>query len=324
MRILTDCREQLVDFFPPRIAWAEEEVSILGDPDQQLWQALTPASGASTARLETRGLSSFWHRLILIGQAGRSQFDALHEALADGLALDGPTAVMALRGRKFRGQRGRPWSTIEGNLFLTVAFPVGAPAARLIPGLTMLPAVAVLDAIRLCGGADLRPMIKWVNDILVGDRKVAGVLTATLCRDGLLEVAVLGIGVNVARAPEIEPTPFAPAAGCLADAGIKVTLGRFLWVVLDRLADWYRALLEVGPATLLQAYREASCIVGRRVRIWEESADRFEAAGAWPTPLAAGVVQAIEADLSLTIEGCAESVSRGRLALDEACAGVGR
>ena len=324
MRILTDCRERLVDTFPPLTAWTERKVSVLDEPEQQLWRTLTATSRAWTARLESSGLSTFWRRLVVIGQAARSQFDALHETLADGLSLDGPTAVVALGGDKFRGQRGRRWSAVKGNLFLTVGLPGGAPTARLVPGLVMLPAVAVVDAIRRHGGANSRPTIKWVNDVLVNGRKVAGVLTATLCCNGLIEAAVLGVGVNVVRAPNIEPTPFAPAAGCLADAGITVTLGRFMWDVLDRLADRYRALFEDGPADLLQAYREASCVVGRRVRIWEESADRFETKEVWPTPIAAGVVQSIEQDLSLRIDGRREPVGRGRLALDEVCAAMGR
>ena len=324
MRILTDCRERLVDSFPPMITWMEREATVLEEPDQQLWRTLAATSRAWTARLEGRGSSPFWHRLIVIEQAARSQFDALHEALADGLFLDGPTAVLALGGRKFRGQRGRRWSAVKGNLFLTVGLPGGAPAARLVPGLVMLPAVAVVDAIRRYGAANPGPEIKWVNDILVNGRKVAGVLTATLCCNGLLEASVLGIGVNVERAPEIAPTPFAPAAGCLVDAGIRVALGRFMWDVLDRLADRYRRLLEEGPSDLLHSYREASCVVGRRVRVWEESADRFETADAWPAPLAVGVVRSIEQDLSLRIDGRREPVGRGRLALDEVCAAMGR
>lgn len=323
MRILTDCREHASEFASEGTAWIPRETFVLDDPEQGLWRVFAESPVAWSAALEKGTSSDFWRRLIVIGEAPCSQFDALREALGDGLALDGPSAVIALDGRNFRGQRGRPWSAVKGNLFLTVGIPVGAPADVLAPGLIMLPAVAVVDAIRDCGGTVSPPTIKWVNDILINGRKVAGVLAASICRNGLLEAAVFGLGVNVSRAPDIQPTPFVPTAGCLIEEGTNVALAHFLWCVLDRLAERCRALLEEGPAGLLHAYRQASCIVGQRVRVWDESSDRFGVSTACPPPLAAGVVRSIDQDLSLRIDGRSDPVTRGRLALEEACVALG-
>lgn len=322
MRILTDCKERLADFVPARTAWAEREASLLDKSEQGLWRALAKGSVSWTAQIAVDKPSTFWRRVIVIEEAARSQFDVLHTALGDGLSLDGPTAVVALTGYGFRGQRDRPWSTIAGNLFLTVGLPVGAPAADLVGGLIMLPAVAVVDAVRACGSIEPGPVIKWVNDILIDGHKVAGVLAASRCRNGLLEAAVLGLGVNVVRTPAIEPTPFVPSAGCLKEAGIDVTLGRLVWCVLDKLAERYRSFIEEGPAGLLRSYREASCIVGRRVRVWGENADRVGVPDTTP-PLAAGVVRSIEDDLSLRIDGYEGCVAGGRLALEEDCVALG-
>jgi BirA family biotin operon repressor/biotin-[acetyl-CoA-carboxylase] ligase len=206
-----------------------------------------------------------------------------------------------------------------GNLFLTVGLPVGTPADSYIPGLIMLPAVSLVDAIQLCAGTAAKPTIKWINDILIDGRKVAGVLTATVCRNGTLEAAVLGLGVNVTHIPTIEPTAFVPGAGSLNGAGISVTLGGFVWRVLGTIATRYRTLVEEGPQELLRSYRRASCVVGRRVRVWDESTDGLAIRQAHSVPLADGVVRAINADLSLEIDGREEPVSGGRLALDEAC-----
>ena len=139
----------------------------------------------------------------------------------------------------------------------------------------------------------------------------------------MLETAVLGIGVNVARTPAIGPTLFVPAVGSLAEEGISLSLATFFWCVLDKLAERYRALLEHGPDTLLRSYREASCVVGQRVRVWDQSADYSGPVGEWPTPLAAGIVTSIETDLALRIDGHGNPVRSGRLALEEACAALG-
>lgn len=323
MRVLTDCRERLAGFLPSRTTWTSKRLPALDESERSLWRVLSPETAVWTAQPAREPLGSFWRRAIIIGQAPRSQFDALHEALADGLSLDGPTAMLALEGRGFRGQRGRPWSTVEGNLFLTFGVPIGAPAGDLLSGLVMLPAVVAVDAIRECGPERPQATIKWVNDILVDGRKVAGVLTATVCRQGVVEAAVFGLGVNVARAPVVEPTPFVPAAGCLTETGIEVTLARFLRSVLGRFAERYRALLDEGTAALLQPYRDASCVVGRQVRVWNESVDSLATPGEWPAPLASGRVRSIAPDLSLTIEGYERPITRGRLALEEVCVAMG-
>ena len=119
MRILTDCREHASELAPAGTAWIPCEASALDEPERGLWRAFAESPVAWSAALEKGTSSDFWRRLIVIGEATRSQFDALREALGDGLTLDGPTAILAIDGRNFRGQRGRPWSPIEGNLFLT-------------------------------------------------------------------------------------------------------------------------------------------------------------------------------------------------------------
>ena len=226
MRVLTDCRERLTDLFPAGASWKKIEAPSLYALERDLWQALAGSSVAWTCELAATDPLAFWRRLIVISQAPRSQFDALHEELQRGLLLDGPTAVLALDGHEFHGQRDRPWSTVVGNLFLTVGLPVGTPADSYIPGLTMLPAVSLVDAIQLCAGTAAKPTIKWINDILIDGRKVAGVLTATVCRNGTIEAATLGLGVNVTHTPTIEPTAFVPGAGSLNGAGISVRLGQ--------------------------------------------------------------------------------------------------
>jgi BirA family biotin operon repressor/biotin-[acetyl-CoA-carboxylase] ligase len=90
-----------------------------------------------------------------------------------------------------KGRQGRRWVDVAGRNVLssTLLRPLFPPHL-----LVMLASLAVVDAIdRTCR---VRAAIKWPNDVLVGDRKIAGILIETSHdRDGRL-VAVLGIGVN--------------------------------------------------------------------------------------------------------------------------------
>jgi biotin-[acetyl-CoA-carboxylase] ligase BirA-like protein len=295
---------------------ARAKAADLPQPERDLWRMLGP--GPEVRRLElNEPRLAFWPRAVLVGRADGSQYDILKEALAPDPGPHCPVASLALEGRRFHGHRGRPWTARPGNLHLCVALAPGAPASRLGLALTMLPAVAVVDALRAVSDGALQPGIKWVNDILLDGRKVGGVLTGSQAQGSRLDLVVLGIGLNVAEAPRLEPTPFVPAVTCLRDepGGEDVELGMLFKALLAALATRYLALLSEGAAGLFAAYRDASLIVGRRVRIWPEGLDDGRPPANWPPPLAEGVVREIRPDLSLRLEGRPEPVTQGRLAL---------
>jgi len=187
--------------------------------------------------------------------------------------------------------------------------------------MTILPAVAVIDAIRHASGGALVPAIKWVNDILLADRKIAGVLTVTQTSGNRLDHAILGVGLNVAVTPSLPTTPFVPAVGSLQGeaAGRNLTLSKMLQAVLNAIASRYQELLQQGPEPLFTAYREACLVLGRRVCIWAEEQVTSPDPAVWPPPMASGVVVDIAHDLSLRLHGHKQWVTKGRLALAEAC-----
>jgi biotin-(acetyl-CoA carboxylase) ligase len=313
--LLSDCPERLAG-----LAHAgdgrEVTVDSLAAGDRALWRAL------GTGRPPWRGTGrdpdppGFWSRGLVVAEAPGSQFDALREALAGGLELPGPTACLALTGRGFHGQRGRPWASASGNLHLCTVFPEPGLAAGLLPSLPALPVVALVDAIRALTG--LRPGIKWVNDVLVDGRKVGGVLTATQTQGRRVNAVLLGIGLNVATTPLVARTPFAPSVGSLAEAGAGTTWDEAATAVLAALGRRLTVLAAEGPAELLEAYREASVVIGREVCVFAEPGDAGSAsAGPRPAPRYRGTVRGIGADLSLLLEGTEAPVASGRLAFAE-------
>ena len=325
--ILTDDPTETAHLLPPCCqgpTWSPQ--TSLAPHDRELSEAL--GAGATPWGLQPVGLDGparFWSRLVAITDAPGSQFDLLRDRLHECVGQVGPLACVALGGRNFHGQRGRAWSAVRGNLHLSVAFSPELAAGRYGPSMTMLPAVAVIDALAAVGATWPPAGIKWVNDILIDGRKVAGVITATRVMGDRLDLVVLGIGINVLVAPEVEPTPFVPGVCCLqGPVGAEPPdLGRVLWAVLDALALRIQALVTDGPPGLFAAYRERSLVLGRRVRIWEEGATDGRPPAAWPPATASGRVLDLGPDLRLRIEGRDEPVDRGRLAFEEACREVG-
>ena len=318
MLVLSDCPERLAGLAPVG-NWSQVRVDSLPTSDRTVWRALGTGDRLWRGTGPEPGPPGFWSRVLVVAEAQSSQFDALREMLTDGLELPGPTACLALSGRGFHGQRERPWVSAPGNLHLCVAFPEPGLPARDAGSLTMLPAVALVEAVRTMTGGRLRPGIKWVNDVLLDGRKVGGVLTATQTQGDSVCSVLVGIGLNVSTTPPVPPTPFVPSAGSLAETGSKVTWADACVDVLAALRRWMTQVAGAGPAALLDAYRDASLVIGREVCVFEEWADGQTAAGSRASPLHRGIVRGIAADLALILEGVETPVTSGRLAFAEDC-----
>ncbi|MEZ4649404.1 MAG: hypothetical protein R3E97_11615 [Candidatus Eisenbacteria bacterium] len=334
--VLTEFDKRVLARLAPGAALWVSDADVAGTRQSGGASSSSPSSRSSSASPTLR--SSFaspsapgdgWHRIYLIDEAPASQFDALRELLSGhGPRLPGPVAAVALTGRGFHGQRGRSWASERGNLFFCAAIGDPFPIRDYALALTMLPAVVAADALHEAGVPD--PRIKWVNDVLVDGHKVAGVLTATQSTGGAIDSTVFGIGMNVASAPSVPPTPFVPSVAAVrtyvptAPKGASPLLGRILDTVLTVFGSRIRSLRERGPSPLIADYRQsAGWLVGRQVRIYPEGLVDTSGPEGWPVPDAHGVVTSIRDDLALSLAGQDEPVQRGRLALEEGCLAYG-
>ena len=127
----------------------------------------------------------------------------------------GPIWIMARRQSEGRGRSGRPWVSERGNLFATHLWGFGGETSR-APLLGYVAALSVADTVgELAPGASVT--LKWPNDCLLNDRKVAGILLESFGknRGGQLGVAI-GVGINLAATPDATETRWPATA--VADA----------------------------------------------------------------------------------------------------------
>ncbi|MGC3999654.1 MAG: biotin--[acetyl-CoA-carboxylase] ligase [Anaeromyxobacter sp.] len=190
------------------------------------------------------------------------------KALAEDGAAHGEV-VVAERQTAGRGRRGRSWVSPPGmNVSFSVVLRPELPPAR-APELTLVASVAICDALRHAGvpGAG----IKWPNDLLVGGRKIAGILTELAAEPDRVQWVVLGVGVNVnARTEDFPPELRDEATSVRVERGEPAPRALFLAACLGSLEEWLDRHAEDGFAAVREAWKARSVTLGQEVVVKAE------------------------------------------------------
>lgn len=174
--------------------------------------------------------------------------------------------VIAESQKKGRGRLGRDWfSPPFLNLYLSVILRPKIPPHQ-APLITLMAAVATADAIEKFSG--LQPSIKWPNDILLKDRKVAGLLNEIHSEMDRIHFVILGIGVNLNMDGKMFSKEIRGVATSLKkELGQTISRKAFLQSFLEELEGWYETFLKEGGAAVLRVWRDRAQIKGRRVKV---------------------------------------------------------
>lgn len=203
------------------------------------------------------------------------EIDSTNTYLVDRVRRDDPPeGLVAVAGFQSagRGRLDRRWESPPGTALLCSLLlrpGLAAEDLQLVVAAVALSARAAL--VRLTG---LRPGLKWPNDLVVGDAKLAGVLAEIVERDGGLAV-VVGLGVNLTS----EGPAVAGATSVRRATGLTLTPAALLDLVLEEL-EARRAALDSGDGrvALQREYGDALVWVGQSVRVTtaRESVDGIE------------------------------------------------
>jgi BirA family transcriptional regulator, biotin operon repressor / biotin---[acetyl-CoA-carboxylase] ligase len=182
------------------------------------------------------------------------------------------TVVWALEQTTGRGRRGRSWSSPRGNLFASLIlrpFSSAEQAAQL----GFVAGLGVGDAL-----AELAPglgavLYKWPNDVLVRDRKIAGILLESeMGPHENLAFVIVGIGVNLGSAPSDTEFP----ATSIADEGWPPPAPEIaLEAVCGHIEIWTRRWQQQGFDPVREAWRARAFALGGQIRARLETATLF-------------------------------------------------
>ncbi len=202
-----------------------------------------------------------WRRVDVVASTGSTNADLAAAAATED--IDG-RVLIARHQWAGRGRHDREWTTgPAGALTFSVGVRVGDNTAAM-GWLSLLAGVAVADALARTIKFDAAPGVKWPNDVLIGERKVAGVLSEySIGADGGGQ-AVIGMGVNTSMTADQLPVPeatsvFVETARPIDDDDLAVDILRELDA---ELALWPHRLDE-----LAQEYRHKCVTLGQRVKL---------------------------------------------------------
>jgi BirA family transcriptional regulator, biotin operon repressor / biotin---[acetyl-CoA-carboxylase] ligase len=191
--------------------------------------------------------------------------------LADEGAPHG-TVVLAERQTRGRGRLGRSWLSEAGEslTFSTILRPALAPSSAPLLGLAAAVGLREGIAPALPGGPEAHARIariKWPNDLLVGGKKVGGLLLELRAEANRVRYVVLGIGINANQAHLPDPVAATATSLRLARGGEPVDRALLLAALLRGLERWIDTLLDEGRDPVLAEWHRHADRLGETVAV---------------------------------------------------------
>lgn len=227
---------------------------LLEEPDRIRLEELLPL-------LQTQMLGKAWK---LLEQTGSTQ-NVAQEWVARG-AKEG-SIVLAEQQNSGRGRMGRGWLSPAGKgLYLSMILRPRVPMVML-PQITLLTAVALCRTMRQVAGIDAG--IKWPNDILIGGRKVSGILLESSAEDERLRHVIAGVGIGVNLEERDYPEELRSVATSLRiESGAKLNRLTLLSAFLNEFERLYLGYHADGFAPIRALWEALSVTLNKEVTVY--------------------------------------------------------
>jgi BirA family biotin operon repressor/biotin-[acetyl-CoA-carboxylase] ligase len=170
------------------------------------------------------------------------------------------TVVVAEEQTAGRGRLKRSWLSPKGSIALSIILH---PTPAQLPALIMVASLAVAHCIEKV--TELKTQIKWPNDVLVGGKKLCGILVESDVRGSSVDYAVIGIGLNVNLKTADFPEIVATATSLSQEMGRELTLPEMIGCLLVEVENLYLSLPEGD--SVFQEWRQRLVTLGKKVEV---------------------------------------------------------
>jgi BirA family biotin operon repressor/biotin-[acetyl-CoA-carboxylase] ligase len=258
-----------------KLSTNERYYSMRFDPNQGKEDDISPLSIHNGLRTHFMGQNILYYPCI-------SSTMSVAKEVAEGGAAEG-TIVIAEEQTAGRGRLGRRWLSPKGSSILLSI--ILRPDVERLAQLNMVASVAVVRSIEKT--TNLKPAIKWPNDILIHGKKVSGILIENLVEGGKVKVTIVGIGINV----ELDPSLFVDISSQVTSLHIesarKISRREILLQLLGEFERLYHELPQDKP--IYEVWLSYMETLGKFIQV------------NWGDKIEQGYVESINADGSLTL-----------------------
>ena len=175
------------------------------------------------------------------------------------------TMVLAREQTGGLGRLGRAWSSPKGGIWATLILEPTIPLEKIFM-LTVAGSVAIAKVIRK--KYQLGGLIKWPNDIMIGDKKVAGLLVEVNSHDGKLDYCLLGFGIDVnVPLDSIDYQVRSRVTSISVELGYMVNPAKLLAECLKAFENRYEQIEDGEYDSVLREWKGLSTTLGRRVQV---------------------------------------------------------
>lgn len=189
-------------------------------------------------------------------------------------AAGAPQGTVLIAGKQTggRGRMGRTFQSPENaGVYLSVILRPGCPPAKLMH-LTCAAGVAMVEAVEKVSG--IRPQVKWINDLVVGGKKLGGILTEMSLDNGTVDYAIIGIGINCTQQerdfhPEIKglATSLSMAAGrTIQPEALAAAMIEALWRMSLVLFSEKEQIMDAYKASCITLGKDIQVLRGGSIR----------------------------------------------------------
>ncbi len=180
----------------------------------------------------------------------------------EGKEFDG-TLVIAFEQTGGKGRLGREWHSPRGGVWLSVAFD--ASDWGVVQRLSMISGIAAADTLKEFG---IDAKLKWPNDVVVEDKKLAGILCETIAKGDKAVASVIGIGVNLDFHKDALPNDLQDTATTALDIlGDEVNPADFIVSLAENIEKRYNELLNDELESLVETYSGMLETLGKEVHV---------------------------------------------------------
>jgi BirA family biotin operon repressor/biotin-[acetyl-CoA-carboxylase] ligase len=235
--------------------------------DQNLGYCLISRPDLLIPQEVQRGLSTTYigKKIFYFSELKSTNIIAKEKALHRMEAIDEGTIIIAERQTAGKGRLGREWFSPAGGIWLSIILYPQLPPSY-IPRITLMTAVAVVKAIKIC--TQIESQIKWPNDILINEKKVCGILTEMSAELDIINWVVVGIGINANIDHRDFPEDIQKNTISLKEtSGKEISRVKLAQTFLQEFEKYYEKLKRKEFPSILREWKLYSHTLGRKIRV---------------------------------------------------------